>query len=163
VGKPFIPLSAYLATFADGQLTEAIRNLASDPSTDMKIKKKLLSVLASWNDQFKSDPSMSIVVNLYRQCRPADARRRANVDQDVSQARDDEYDRKREEKIAKEEAKRRQKLEKEAQRARLRQEEESKRKRVKDKSRKPFNFEEVHFRQHVLRSCLCLSRRNPKS
>ena len=54
------------ATFADGQLTDAIKHIASDPSTDARVRKKLVSVLASWHRQFEGDPKMSLVANLYR-------------------------------------------------------------------------------------------------
>jgi hypothetical protein len=56
------------ATFADVQLTDVIKNLGTDPSTDPKVKRKLMSVLASWNNQFKSDPSMALVAGLFQQC-----------------------------------------------------------------------------------------------
>ena len=61
-------------TFADGQLTDALRHLATDPMTDKKVKKKLLLVLASWHEQFKGDPSMNMVANLYKQYRPTERR-----------------------------------------------------------------------------------------
>lgn len=32
-----------------------------------------MAVLASWHDQFKSDPSMTIVARLYKECRVAEA------------------------------------------------------------------------------------------
>lgn len=53
------------ASFADHQLTDALKNLAADPATDHKVKKKLASVLAAWHLQFKDDPSMTLVANLY--------------------------------------------------------------------------------------------------
>ncbi|KAJ6575345.1 hypothetical protein B0H19DRAFT_1128244 [Mycena capillaripes] len=59
----------FQTTFADGQLTEALKNLANDSNTDKKVKKKLLLVMASWQDQFKTDPSMTIVAGLYKQVR----------------------------------------------------------------------------------------------
>ena len=132
-----------IATFADGQLTDAIRHLASDSSTDVKVKRKLIAVLASWRNQFKDDHSMTLVANLYKQCRPSEPARRS-VDHEV-EARESEYEkRRREEKIAKEEAKKKAKLDKEAEKERLKNEEAARRQRAKDKTtRKPFNFEQV--------------------
>ncbi|KZT41426.1 hypothetical protein SISSUDRAFT_1043021 [Sistotremastrum suecicum HHB10207 ss-3] len=40
--------------------------MSSDPTLDPKIKRKLTSVLASWYRQFKSDPKMTLVANLYK-------------------------------------------------------------------------------------------------
>ncbi|KAH9486543.1 Protein lsb5 [Psilocybe cubensis] len=54
----------FQSTFADGQMTDTIRNLLNDPSTDRRVKKKLSLVLASWQEQYKDDPSMSAVTNL---------------------------------------------------------------------------------------------------
>ena len=56
-------------TFADGHLTDAFKNIANDPNADKRVKKKLILVLASWRDQFSSDPSMTLVAGLYKQCR----------------------------------------------------------------------------------------------
>lgn len=139
--------SPILATFADGQLTDAIKHLASDPSTDPKVKKKLIAVLASWHNQFKTDPSMALVANLYRQCRPPD-RRSKQQDADIDKLfgkmvvspvdTNAEYERRRKEKEEKELAKRKAKEAKE----RARREEEARRKRGKTK-RQPFDFEKV--------------------
>lgn len=60
--------TAGVATFADGQLTDALKNIAADSTADKRVKKKLLLVLGSWRDQFKSDPSMSLIAGLYNQC-----------------------------------------------------------------------------------------------
>ena len=56
------------ASFADDHLTDAIKNLSADHAADMKVRKKLMAVLASWQEQFQSDPSMSTVAGLYKQC-----------------------------------------------------------------------------------------------
>ena len=56
-------------TFADGHLTDALKNIANDANTDKRVKKKLIHVLASWHTQFNSDPSMTLVAGLYKQCR----------------------------------------------------------------------------------------------
>lgn len=55
-------------TFADGHMTDALRSIATDAHADRRMKKKLTLVLAFWRDQYKDDPSMSVVASLYRQC-----------------------------------------------------------------------------------------------
>lgn len=40
--------------------------MAADTTLDPKVKRKLTSVLASWYRQFKSDPKMTLVANLYK-------------------------------------------------------------------------------------------------
>ena len=39
--------------------------LGSEPTTDPKVKRKLVQVLAAWHSQFKDDPSMAFVANLF--------------------------------------------------------------------------------------------------
>src|SRR6267154_1226949 len=132
------------ATFADGQLTDAIKQLATDPTTDQKVKKKLVAVLASWNSQFKDDPSMSVVAGLYRQCRPADRRTHGHSNSaDLSHGPSSDYERKMKEKDEKELAKQRAKREKEEAKERARKADEEARKQKRKPRRAPFNFEVV--------------------
>lgn len=58
-------------SFADGHLTDAIKHIAANPDGqyDKRVQKKLRLVLLSWHEQFKGDPSMSVVANLYSQCK----------------------------------------------------------------------------------------------
>lgn len=42
--------------------------MASDPLTDDRVKKKLMSVLGSWYRQFKDDPKMHLIAGLYHVC-----------------------------------------------------------------------------------------------
>lgn len=139
------------ASFADAQLTDAIKSLASDPSTDPKVKKKLLSVLISWHSQFKDDPSMSLVAGLYLQCRPS----RQNINAGSIGHHDEALERRkreeRERKEKKEEDKRKAKLAKEEEKAKQRREEELRRKRASQPRRRPFNFEEVIFKLTYLK------------
>lgn len=127
------------ATFADGQLTDAIKQLAADPTTDQKVKKKLVAILASWNSQFRDDPSMSVVAGLYKQCRPAPIDRRSHgysSSADLSHGPSSDYERKMKEKDEKEIAKQRAKREKE--------EREQARKVLKSRARRSlFDFEAV--------------------
>lgn len=153
--------SMTLASFADSQLTDAIRMLAQDASTDPKVKKKLLAVLASWHAQFKDDPSMSLVANLYRQSKSSDAQARTRAEGLVLSTGGVEYDsefiekkrrEEREKRERKEEEKRKSREHKEAEKARLKAEEEARRKKAAQpkSKRKPFNFEQVSS------ICLCL-------
>ncbi|KAI8990560.1 hypothetical protein BD414DRAFT_438281 [Trametes punicea] len=137
----------FQTSFADHQLTDALKNLAADPGTDSKVKKKLASVLVAWHLQFKDDPSMTLVANLYKQCRIAQTNRVTSDRQaiiDAGLTTETEYlERKRREEEAKkkrDEEKRKVKEEKER---RKREEEERKRKASQPKTkRKPFNFEQ---------------------
>lgn len=133
--------------------------LANDSGTDPKVKKKLLSVLASWHQQFKDDPSMSFVANLFGQVRPHHAapvprQTRASIDDDMFQieaaglgmGNSLAEQRRREEQERKEE-KRKAKEAKEAEKIRQRKLEEEKRKKAAQPKtkRKPFNYEEVRL------------------
>ncbi|CAE6449917.1 unnamed protein product [Rhizoctonia solani] len=58
----------FQSTFANDQLVDRIKLMSQDPMTDEHVKRKLMSVLASWHRQFKDDPKMHTVSNLYIQC-----------------------------------------------------------------------------------------------
>ncbi|KAJ3523810.1 hypothetical protein NM688_g8663 [Phlebia brevispora] len=142
--------------FADNQLTDALRMLANEPTTDPKVKKKLVHVLASWHSQFKDDPSMSSVANLYNTVKPHQSAVRAartTADEDMYQTDaaglgvgDTYEDRKRREererRERKEEDKRKAKEAKAEEKARLKKMEEEKRRSRGKSKRPPFNFEE---------------------
>ncbi|KAI0651985.1 hypothetical protein C8Q79DRAFT_997182 [Trametes meyenii] len=139
----------FQTSFADHQLTDALKNLAADPLADHKVKKKLSSVLAAWHLQFKDDPSMTLVAGLYKECKVATANRASMDRRAVDNINaglniDTEFiERKKREEEAKkkrEEEKRKAKEEKER---RKREEEERKRKAAQPKpKRKPFVFEQ---------------------
>ncbi|KIY51251.1 hypothetical protein FISHEDRAFT_37537 [Fistulina hepatica ATCC 64428] len=140
----------FQTSFADGQLTDAFKHLATDPHTDKKVKRKLLLVLASWHEQFKGDPSMSAVTGLYKQCRPYDSyvisdAQRAAAEREQKE-REERAKEKQKEKEEKEEARKRAKKEKQ-----VRQSEDVARKVDAEKKRKakgtrlkrpPFSFEQ---------------------
>ncbi|KAH9049344.1 hypothetical protein EDB84DRAFT_1556201 [Lactarius hengduanensis] len=131
----------FQSTFADGQLTDALKNLATDPTTDPKVKKKVLAVLGSWSRQFKDDRSAAAIAGLYRQVKPAEPPRRSAVEREQLAEREREAEQKRKEK---KETKRKAKEE------RLKLEEEARRKkaapwtapRTTNTARKPFDFEQ---------------------
>ncbi|KAI0308191.1 hypothetical protein B0F90DRAFT_1621443 [Multifurca ochricompacta] len=126
----------FQSTFADGQLTDALKNLATDSSTDPKVKKKVLAVLASWSRQFKDDRSAAGIASLYRQVKPAEPPRRSEVDREAMAEREREAEQKRREK---DDAKRKAKEE------RFKIEEEARRQKAASKiasnARKQFDFE----------------------
>ncbi|EMD41873.1 hypothetical protein CERSUDRAFT_79493 [Gelatoporia subvermispora B] len=132
----------FQTSFADAQLTDAIKHLASDPGTDPKVKKKLLAVLAAWHSQFKDESGMSLVANLYKQCKPVT---RAQVQkQQIAQVQeglglDYSYIQKQAEKERK---KRDEEKRKQEEKARRKKEEKERREKPKIKPKRPFNFEE---------------------
>jgi LAS seventeen-binding protein 5 len=95
-------------SFADAQLTDALKNLQSDPNTNEGVKKKLTAVLASWHSQFKDDPGMAYVANLYKPPRP----KSTGPDPETLRRQRDEAERKRREDA--EEAERKRKEDKDA-------------------------------------------------
>ncbi|KAJ6503307.1 hypothetical protein C8R47DRAFT_197970 [Mycena vitilis] len=125
----------FQTTFADGQLTDTLKNLANDSNTDKKVKKKLLLVLASWQDQFKTDSSMTIVAGLYKQVRHDRTERSHQLETlglpDVEAL---EREAKKKAKQEREQAKERQRLE-EAERRRKEKERKNRPKRA------PFDFQ----------------------
>ncbi|KAG2057044.1 hypothetical protein BDR06DRAFT_878484 [Suillus hirtellus] len=133
----------FQTTFADGQLVDAIKQLSTDPTTDQKVKKKLMAVLASWHSQFRDDPSMSVVAGLFRQCRPADRRSQgySNNADPLSHGPSSDYERKMKERDEKELAKQQAKLEKQEAKKRARKAEEDARKKKARSRRPPFDFE----------------------
>jgi hypothetical protein len=135
------------ATFADSQLTDALKQLASDPSADKRVYKKLLMVLGSWRDQFKGDPSMTLVAGLYKQCRGEGKRLSQQEVAHLVGISPTLEDKRKTEKEQKEEAKRKVKQEKQ-ENERRRREEEERRRTERTEGNKPkrarFQFEKVH-------------------
>ncbi|CAE6504122.1 unnamed protein product [Rhizoctonia solani] len=58
----------FQTSFANDQLVDRLKLMSQDPMTDEHVKRKLMSVLASWHRQFKDDPKMHTVSGLYVQC-----------------------------------------------------------------------------------------------
>ncbi|KAF9076048.1 hypothetical protein BDP27DRAFT_1313828 [Rhodocollybia butyracea] len=123
----------FKTSFADGQLTDALRQIAGDRSADKRVQKKLRLVLMSWHEQFQSDPSMRSVSELYQMCKDIQPAKSTIDPMEVEAAR------RRAEKV---EAKRMAKLEKEE--ARQREESERlKQTQMKNRpKRAPFDFEQ---------------------
>jgi len=110
--------------------------MGNDSMVEQKVKKKLTRILASWNAQYKNDPSMRTAANLYKQHK-SDAQSTWRPDTQIP--RDEELEAAK--RKSKEEARRKAKEE-----AELKREEKKKKREGAGKSkskRKPFNFEEV--------------------
>jgi len=130
--------------YIDDQLIDALKHVASDPSTESRVRKVLNAIAASWNTEFKGDSS---IADLYRECRAANRRSQgpssnsADVDKTLQAAGlySDSAEQKRREKDEKEAARR--KLKRDKAEAKRRAEEEAR--RSKGRSRRPFNFEAV--------------------
>jgi len=86
------------SSFADGHLTDALRNLAIDSTTDPKVRKKVLAVLASWSKRYKDDPSASGIAGLYRQVKPTESSRRSEIDREAMAERERESEQRRRDK-----------------------------------------------------------------
>ena len=122
----------YIGSFADGQLTDALKHLATDHTTDPKVRKKVLAVLASWSKQFKDDRGTAGIAGLYRQVKPSVSE--ANREALTASERERESEKRRKEK---DEAK---------QQAKEKRREEARSKKAASRtatSRKQFNFEQV--------------------
>ncbi|KAF8445740.1 hypothetical protein L210DRAFT_3610345 [Boletus edulis BED1] len=113
----------------DDQLIDAIKHLASDPTADVKVRKKVRSIIASWSTQFKNDPSLSTIASLYKPPRTFHARSQS-ADANVLRPTP----------IDKDAAKKRAKQEKQDAKERARKAEEEARQRNRSR-RPPFNFE----------------------
>ncbi|KAK7064037.1 VHS domain protein [Favolaschia claudopus] len=125
----------FQSTFADGPLIDTIKNLANDSMTDKKVKKKLVLVLVSWQDQFKSEPSMATLSGLYKQVRHDRDERSQNMQtMGLPDVEAMEREARRKAKQEKEKAKEQQRLE-EAERRRKEKERKNRPKRA------PFDFE----------------------
>lgn len=126
-------------------MTDALKTIANDPNSDRRVKKKLTLVLAFWRDQYKDDPSMSVVASLHKQCiggRPPGHQEMAHLIGVDLGAEERKKQEKREAKQKIIEANLRAKQQRELQAKKL-QDDKSKKKRV------PFDFEKV---------CVCVCR-----
>jgi LAS seventeen-binding protein 5 len=122
------------------QLTDALRHLATDSTTDRKVKKKVLAILASWSRQFKDDRNAAGIAGLYRQVKAVEPPRKTDANREALAEREREAEQRQKEK---EEANRKAKEE------RRRLEDEARRKKAGAKSAnaagKPFDFERVRY------------------
>lgn len=112
-------------------LTDALKHLATDSSVDSQVKKKTIQVLASWHQQFKDDPGMNYVANLYTTVKPVRERPKSvGVEPAPRTSSDGTYWEERRKREAEDEAKRR-----DEKAARKAAEEDAKRKAREEKER----------------------------
>lgn len=132
--------------------------MASDPTLDPKVKKKLIAVLAAWQAQFKDDSSMTLVAGLYRQCK-LDTHRHSTqlstqglvMESENERRQREEKERKREDEKRKAKEEERQKKEEEERRKKVEKEKKKKSSTTQAKvKRKPFDFEEVSIANVVV-------------
>jgi LAS seventeen-binding protein 5 len=117
--------------------------MSSDPLTDERVKKRLVSLFGSWHRQFKDDPSMRTVAGLYATIRPSH-KLNTSLGQNLSSVgmnteaaerakrQKEKEDRKAKEREAEEEKRKQKQAQKEAAWNRTKP----------NKQRKPFNFEQ---------------------
>lgn len=60
--------TSFQATFANERLVDRIKLMVGDPMIEPRVKRKIMSVLASWHRQFKDDARMQLVAGLYVSC-----------------------------------------------------------------------------------------------
>jgi hypothetical protein len=116
----------------------------------MKVKKKLLLMLASWKNQYQNDPSMSMFAGLYGQCRGV-----SRMQSPPAEASTVSNDTRKEEKKKAKQKQERERRNKEA--------EEARRKKTAKAGRVPFNLERVtinHCIQKLLTNNPVLFSRN---
>lgn len=70
-----------LEIFQDGNLTDALKNLASDLAASKRVRKKLLLVLLAWDEQYKDDPNMNFVAGVLKHYGSGLSRRSAGPSQ----------------------------------------------------------------------------------
>lgn len=72
----------FQTSFADPQLVERIKLSSQDPLIDASVRRKLMRMLLSWQNQFKNEPTMRHVASLYAACgggRKSDAQMRSEA------------------------------------------------------------------------------------
>lgn len=116
--------------------------MASDPHTDERVKKRLVSLFGSWHRQFKDDPSMRTAANLYTMVKGG-ARHNAALNtnlQSVGMAAEVERAKRQKEKEERKLLEREAEAKRKAQKAA--EKEAANKKQQPNKQRKPFNFDQ---------------------
>ncbi|GAA5824446.1 hypothetical protein JCM10212_001456, partial [Sporobolomyces blumeae] len=135
----------FQSTFANERLVDRIKLSAGDPHTDARVKKKIMSVLASWHRQFKDDPKMQLAAGLYRACGGGAAREAQAARTAAQEAYEKERERHEREAAARAERKASEFRARQAEKDRVAKEkaDKARRKQQGQRSRRPpFNFEQ---------------------
>ncbi|KAG8796584.1 putative actin patch assembly and actin polymerization protein, partial [Serendipita sp. 399] len=124
-----------LETFADERLIEQMKRMSTDPHTDERVKKRLVSLFGGWHRQFKDDPSMRVAAGLYSSVKPTPRLNTAlNQSNPAAEKQKEKEERKAREREAEEERRRQKHAQKEAA--------WNQANKRPNKQRKPFNFEQ---------------------
>lgn len=119
--------------------------MCTDPHTDERVKKRLLSLVASWHRQFKDDPSMRTAAGLYATVKPT-TRINTALNNNLSSVGMDTAAMERARKHKEKEDRRTKEREAEEERKRLKQAQRdatwNQAHKKPNKQRKPFNFEQ---------------------
>jgi len=139
-----LPLArASPASFLDPQLADRIKLMSQDPLVDASVRRKLMRLLASWQNQYSSEPTMRHVAGLYAACgggRKSDAQAKSEA-AEAYRKRKEEEERERQVRSDRKAAER------------LQKEEDAKRAKNKGAPRQKFDF------QKVSRTCVLKRRR----
>ncbi|KAG8866800.1 putative actin patch assembly and actin polymerization protein, partial [Serendipita sp. 405] len=132
-------------TFADERLIEQMTRMCTDPHTDERVKKRIVSLFGGWHRQFKDDPSMRVAANLYSTVRPT-PRVNTSLNQNPSSVGTDTgaIERSRKQKEKEERKAKEREAEEERRKTKQAQKEAAWNQANKrpNKQRKPFNFEQ---------------------
>jgi len=119
--------------------------MSTDPHTDERVKKRVISLFGSWNRQFKDDPSMKTVASLYGTVKPT-TRINTNMNNNSPSVGVDTAAIERARKQKEKEEKKAKEREAEEERKRLKQAQKeaawNQAHKKTNKQRKPFNFEQ---------------------
>jgi LAS seventeen-binding protein 5 len=124
---------------------EHMKHMNTDPHTDERVKKRLLSLVASWHRQFKDDPSMRTAAGLYATMKPT-MRINTALNNNLSSVGTDAAAAERARKLKEKEDKKTKEREAEEERKKLKEAQKAaawnQANRKPNKQRKPFNFEQ---------------------
>ena len=95
-------LASFPGVFADNQLLDAMKVVGQALHVDQRVRKKLVAILAAWNQQFKGDPTMAAFIAMHERVSP-DPKLRLSTDVanmlGIDPKRDEEMRTKKEEKL----------------------------------------------------------------
>ncbi|PWN95017.1 hypothetical protein FA09DRAFT_302137 [Tilletiopsis washingtonensis] len=121
----------YQTSFLDPQLADRIKLMSQDPLVDASVRRKLMRLLASWQNQYSSEPTMRHVAGLYAACgggRKSDAQAKSEA-AEAYRKRKEEEERERQVRSDRKAAER------------LQKEEDAKRAKNKGAPRQKFDFQ----------------------
>ncbi len=126
--------------FAESQFIDVLKGIWTDPHVDKRVKKRLVTVLMAWQEQYKDDPSMEVFAKMHNRVKKEkNLLRDGEILDQLGYPPEPEKPKKKERTRSKEEASKR-KEKREQERAREREREKGEREKRK---RRSFNFERV--------------------